>query len=932
MKSKHLFFAVACATAFASCTNEELFENSPIQNGEFKRATFENVTIKTSEADTRVVYGGEGYKWENGDEMAALLMDENNPGIGSATFPYKWEQLSWNEKFRLVDYVHTNFKFAYNEGVWSATGDLNMLEGNYFLVAPFCHFNSNRQAYYEIRTQEQVGNTQEARAAAYADNQIFVGYGRLQAGVAGEEDKSGASVMNTKLAAVLSPIRINIKGDIVNPVQVKKIVLRHPSFASQMTIDPTRAPYFGWNMKDTQSNQDREVSLFNYANYLTATGIEEDAREELYSNEYFGSECPEDYVYNAYTVGDVTNKWDVRFKNYDENNRSWTKYYWDDAIRQVAQPLWEFNDSENKTGYIEVYTKDNAEAAGMELNKDNELGIIAMIPTWNGGFFGGEDPFNHIIMEIHTEKGVVCNIDLSKQANPEVGVQTVGSIVMAHPSMPLSSKTVTVILDNDDINAVASYLYINNADDLNNMVDWASQYSTTQPLNAFLCNSVVIDDALAAKIKALMAKNNSLLTITSVGRIGNNVKFATTEAQADILEYIELMGEHTVAEIVKGGVVDLTEAAHNFLHGIGLAKPLVMPLTIQVNKGGTLNIKDNNKNVGGWAVDGDINKYYDVTVVNEGTINVDAKNVAGIYLYNKGTMNLNGESSINLAPKKVKDVKMLSTNNIKGTINVAEKAMLSGTTADNIENYGLINNYGQIYNVANYDNDHDDVDCIKPGTIDIQNGSAVTHLKTNKGKVIYSELTPNNVVELDDKNGTKGIFVYTSKNGVITESLLTKAYVTDLTVTAGELCDDTKDTTNLRHVVMANGTKINKDSKGDGNIFFAAKASTKYKPYSFDATGITIDGVSLCGGVKYVIKGAGNVWKEAFGFYKADGTTVEKVNLSAAEVTVNSGATVTTGYINSIVKNSHILNHGTIKATGYDKNNIQVTHNKITIE
>lgn len=929
MKSKHLFFAVACATAFASCTNEELFENSPIQNGEFKRATFENVTIKTSEADTRVVYGGEGYKWENSDEMAALLMDENNPGIGSATFPYAWEQLSWNEKFHLVDYVHTNFKFAYNEGVWSATGDLNMLEGNYFLVAPFCHFNSNRQAYYEIRTQEQVGNTKEARAAAYADNQIFVGYGRLQAGVAGEEDKSGASVINTKMAAVLSPIRINIQGKIVNPVQVKKIVLRHPSFASQMTIDPTRAPYFVWNMNDAQRKvvvndyNDSEGSLFNYANYLTAAGIE-DVREELYYNRFFGSECPEDYVYNAYTVGDITNKWDVRYKDYDENNRSWTKYYWDDAIRQVAQPLWEFNDSENKTGYIEVYTKDNAEAAGMELSKDNELGIIAMIPTWNGGFFGGEEP---IIMEIHTDKGVVCDIDLSKQADPEKDVQTVGSIVMAHPNMPLSSKTVTVILEDEDINAVASFLNINNADDLNNMVDWASQYATTQPLNAFLHNSVVIDDALAAKIKALMAKNNSLLTITSVGETGNNVKFATTEAQADILEYIELMGEYTVAEIVKGGVIDLTEAAHNFLHGNGLVKPL----TIQVNKGGTLNIKDNNKNVGGWGVDGDINVYYDVTVNNEGTINVEAKNVAGIYLYNKGTMNLNGESSINLAPNG-EDAEMKSTNDIKGTINVAEKAKLSGTTANNIENYGLINNNGKIYNVANYDNDKDFVDCIKPGTIDIQNGSAVTHLTTNEGKVIYTVLTTNNVVELVDKDGTKGIFVYTynKADGVVTESTLTSAYVTDLTVKAGKLCDDLAEKkTNLRHVVMANGTEIYKSTTGDGKIFFAEDADEKYEPYFFDATGTTINGVSLCGGVNYVIKGLGNVWKGTFGFYEADGSTVADVNLSVAEVTVNSGATVTTGYINSILKNSNIQNDGKLDADGYDTSNIQVTHNAI---
>lgn len=924
MKSKHLFFAVACATAFASCTNEELFENSPIQNGEFKRATFENVTIKTSEADTRVVYGGEGYKWENSDEMAALLMDENNPGIGSATFPYAWEQLSWNEKFHLVDYVHTNFKFAYNEGVWSATGDLNMLEGNYFLVAPFCHFNSNRQAYYEIRTQEQVGNTKDARAAAYADNQIFVGYGRLQAGVAGEEDKSGASVIETKMAAVLSPIRINIKAKIVNPVQVKKIVLRHPSFASQMTIDPTRAPYFVWNMNADKSNQDREGYLFNYANYLTATGIE-DVKEELYFNRFFGSECPDDYVWNAYTVGDITNKWDVRYKDYDENNRSWTKYYWDDAIRQVAQPLWEFNDSENKTGYIEVYTKDNAEAAGMELNKDNELGIIAMIPTWNGGFFGGDEP---IIMEIHTDKGVVCDIDLSKQADPEKEVQTVGSIVMAHPNMPLSSKTVTVILEDEDINAVASFLNINNADDLNNMVDWASQYTTTQPLNAFLHNSVVIDDALAAKIKALMAKNNSLLTITSVGEIGNNVKFATTEAQADILEYIELMGEYTVAEIVKGGVIDLTEAAHNFLHGKGLVKPL----TIQVNKGGTLNIKDNNKNVGGWGVDGDINVYYDVTVNNEGTINVDAKNVAGIYLYNKGTMNLNGESSINLAPKNGEDAEMFSTNDIKGTINVAEGAKLSGTTANNIENYGLINNNGEIYNVANYDNDKDFVDCIKPGTIDIQNGSAVTHLTINEGKVIYTKLTTGNVVLLDDVENSikKGIFVHTSTTAVITESTLTNAYVTDLTVAAGRLCDDLAGKkTNLRHVVMANGTEIYKGSTGDGKIFFAEEADEKYDPYFFHATGITIDNVSLCGGVNYVIKGLGNKWKGTFGFYKADGSEVEVVNLSAAEVTVNTGATVTTGYINSIVKNSNIQNDGTLDADGYDTSNIQVTHNAI---
>ena len=94
MKTKHLFFTMALAGIFAACTNDDFLENGPAQGtvtGQ-ERPTISGVTLNIDEANTRVVLGNNGYQFEEGDTISALLMDENNTGVryGITTNTDEW--------------------------------------------------------------------------------------------------------------------------------------------------------------------------------------------------------------------------------------------------------------------------------------------------------------------------------------------------------------------------------------------------------------------------------------------------------------------------------------------------------------------------------------------------------------------------------------------------------------------------------------------------------------------------------------------------------------------------------------------------------------------------------------------------------------------------------------------------------------------------
>lgn len=810
MKTKHLLYSVALAGLFAACTDEEYVNGIAQSAQNADRPTLANVSIEMGEANTRLEFNNAGsFVWEEGDSLCVMLMDENNTGVryGSADQTEDWNALSWLQRYHLVDYVHTNYPFVYEKSSGSFVTAANMLEGNYFLAYPYASFTGQRQAYFDISKQSQVGNTAESRRTAYAKNQRFIGYAKLDA-------TAGESKLQVNMMEVLAPVRINVRSQINNEgqevLQITKIVLMHDDFTSQYTIDPTEATYGQWNLtKMVNDANDQTVNpstYFNYANYLAVQPITAsiDWRKELYNNNHFGSVNAAHYVFNA----------EKNDGNYllHRDQRATDTYYFDDAIRATVKPLNKDNYTENTTNYVEVYTynEDGKTPYTLESGDDNTLGVIAMVPSFTTG---------DLNLYIYTNRGVVGPVDLGTKGD-KGGVITTDEIESADPTKKM--QTVTVQFSDDALQILPSRMTVNNTDDLVNYVDWATKNSTSTELIVTLTNDVTINDDLAAKIK-LMKKDagvdNAILYIEGSSDETKNIRLdIQTEEQADILEFIDA-SENTLVEIVAGSTVSLTQAAHNY-KAVNAGTSQKNKLNILVDKGGVLNIVDSNKpGVGGWG-SADLSKYCDVLLTNNGAVNVKAevsKN-AGIRLTNEeGTFNVENGAQIILAPN--------SKNTIKGTIVVANGGELSGTTNANIDNYGVINNAGELYNVNNnLAANSNQVVNIVPGRIQITDVKAQTILSTNAGKVIYDVL-PTEAVVVSDDDYVQGMFEYSATSNT-TVAALTKAHVTDFVITGATLSFTKDETTTLRHLTMIKATLDGTTSTNtESRLTFASPAS-----------------------------------------------------------------------------------------------------------
>ena len=493
MKTKHLLYSVALAGLFAACSDEEYVSGIAQSAQNADRPTVSNVSIEMGEANTRLEFNDLGsFVWEEGDSLCVMLMDENNTGVryGSADKTEKWNALSWLQRYHLVDYVHTNYPFAYDVSSGSFVTSANMLEGNYFLAYPYVSFTGQRQAYFDISKQKQIGNTSESRRKAYADNQRFIGYAKLDAG-------SGASEIKANMMEVLAPVRINVRSQINNEdqdkLQITKIVLMNDGFTSQYTINPTKAKYGDgkWNLtrmvNDAYDEYKGPETYFNYANYLAVqpiTASTGDWEKELYNNNHYGSVNAAHYVFNA----------EKNDGNYllHKDQRAADTYYFDDAIRETIKPLNKENYTENTTNYVEVYTynEDGETPYTLESGDDNTLGVIAMVPS-----FTKEDGVLNLY--IYTNRGVVGPVDLSTEKVDEGSVITTDTIRSADPTKKM--QTVTVQFGDGALQILPSEMIINNTNDLEKYVDWATKNSTSTVLKVILTNDVTINDDLAEK-------------------------------------------------------------------------------------------------------------------------------------------------------------------------------------------------------------------------------------------------------------------------------------------------------------------------------------------------------------------------------------------------------------------------------------------------
>ena len=184
MRTKHLLTAMVLPALLAACTNddfESLSQTAPSIEG---RAMVDNVTLNVlPSAGTRLAWDGE-YSWKEGDEIGACLMDQ-------ITSSYNTPNALWHQRFDLVNYIQTNYKFTRGEGETADwTTEAKMCEGNYFFVYPYNANKGSRDAYsFELDAQVLEGTDNASLMKAYTDNNAFVGFGKVVAG-----DTEGESV------------------------------------------------------------------------------------------------------------------------------------------------------------------------------------------------------------------------------------------------------------------------------------------------------------------------------------------------------------------------------------------------------------------------------------------------------------------------------------------------------------------------------------------------------------------------------------------------------------------------------------------------------------------------------------------------------------------------------------------------------------------
>ena len=854
MRTKHLFYTMALAGIFAACTNDEFLENGAPQasvEGQ-ERPTISNVTLNIGEgnADTRASWNG-GFKFEKGDVISALLMDENNTGVryGVTTNTDEWNKLTWLEKYHLVDYVHTNFPFEYDGSTFSS--NCNMLEGNYFLTYPYVCLDGNRQGRIDIANQVQFGNTAESRVQALEKNQRFVGYAQLQAG-------EGVSDFKAELVPILAPVRIAIKSETnMGKLEVTKLVISHSKLTGTLMIDPTRANYSdpminekgGWNLwqdyvknhtDEPMTSNEGDIWHFNYANYLKnqpATANVAAWEDELYYNGRYGSLNDYDYVYNV--KGEAGSADEIRM------NRKPNTYYWDDAIRAAVQPMTEWNNPEYATQYVElklgegsydengkpVFTQEYLTlepSAPGDNAEGNFIEALMMLPA----FQGDEEP---LMLTIYTNQGIVKDIDLSKQAQGEGSDLVTEGIMDRIDPTDKKIQRVVVVLDNPNILQHPTDVVINNEDDLLQWVKWLNadtQHTGNKNPIATFTNDITIDDELASEI--LKLDESYVLTIKAQKNIarGNNLRIAVKDitpneegkSNADVLEYLDV-DNGVVVEVMDGATLNFTEKSYNIAHEIaaipGYPHWCKGQMFIEVAEGGTLNILSNDKT----AIQGGNDKTKteaanktEVYIKNKGGyINVDgATRVLGINIVNEGEMVVAEDASVYFAPKSV--------NTIRGSIRV--DGVISGTTNNNFRNKGIIligsptkeySNGGipEISNIINAGNDYQKM----PGTIIFDNAAAKADLTSNTGIVDYqSYLNPVSFNTTGSGWTVDGVFKYTGAGKKVSE--LNKAYVSDADITEGQLVTDVEDAY-LRNLIVRDGASVEK-SATNKKLEFAA--------------------------------------------------------------------------------------------------------------
>ena len=809
---------------FAACTNDDFISNGQgVQNGEAALRPTVGVTLNVLEGDgtdTRLGYEN-GYKWQKGDKIGALLMDEirghwaNNEPVRPFDDLEEWAEKPWTERYKLVDYVSTDYPFERQEdGTW--TTNSKMLEGNYFFTFPFASYMGNREAVHSIGEQVQNGTDV---ATAYAANQFFIGYSRIFAGTDGNDVMSS----NLELTPVLGGIGITIVNNDDTPFTVKKVVLESPDFSTLIKIDPTQAKYVGEDFNNitvkkpyyninkdevawwstSQPTADETNEFFNYANY-------EEVKNSGNRNEY------------GEVIWEAINPFGEMYKsgNWVNNTGRSANYMRQSALRKIINNVAE-------SGHRAEVTIENSPEIGVR----GELQVMVMTTPYIYNSESNEGKGNAINAWIYTDRGIAGPINITNVKNASSNGVTVNAENPITFVRPGRANKVTLMLHTNSIKMGASELDIYNEDDLKQLIEWNEGLNRIYKAN--LKADVVLDEEMSEMLMSEGWKSSNLQIET-----GENYKVTLAEGVSkNILDKVLVEGNVEVEGELELGSKSFVNGDYTIAYadafGMNSQEAKVEAQVISIAEGATVNITSDilDVNEGNWRQD---NVAFGE---NEGTLNINATVKKFEIKNNEGKMNVNAEVTLNES----------SYNNAGGYITIAEGADLSGLSTSSLDKTYLYNKgttHGELLGDLRYNEENVEPAVIDnhgrlSGLINLEYGKLIARAEAgpmvvaeNKAKAII-DITDDIEADVQFETATAGDVVYAVLTGVentAKEIFEAEAGITALQMDGGKVTAPAAD----GDIALNGITKLRSTEKGgviggdDAAVAFPSATSVEF--------------------------------------------------------------------------------------------------------
>ena len=689
----------ALLSLFAACTNDDFIsDGQDTQSGDAAMRPTVDVTLNVlgDGADTRFDYSNEtGYQWQAGDKIGALLMDEvrgfkgPDDGNKAPVRPFEnleeWAEKPWTERYRLVDYVGTDYPFERQEdGTWKTNS--KMLEGNYFFTFPFADYMGNREAVHSVGEQVQDGRDWEK---AYAENQFFIGYARIHAGTSGGDVMSANLEMTPVLGAVGLTIK-NMDSD-AEAFTVEKVVLECIDFSTLLKVNPVAAKYDG---KDENINVNypfynldvkkiawwsdpvgdkNKLGYFNYANYeeVNTTGERDEFGELIWkANDEFVEEYGDGYWVN--NTG--------RSDNYKRQ----------DALRAVMNKV-------PKSGNRAELTVTNSPL----LKEGESIQLVVMVPPYKHNIKGDNANAtieNPIMLYVYTDKGIAGPINLSNvkaEENSGISVTTSTGLTDIRPGRKTS---VNVNLDVNFIQQGAVDLKVFNESDLEQLIEWNE--GQQRVYRAVLQNDVTLTPEMSAMLMSEEWQNSNLKIEVEKGKTAKVILAAGVDKKilnkviADCEVVVEGELELDELSFINGSYTTAYGAAYEETN---TKKQEITENMISVAKGGKVTVAK------AMTVNGTTNWRQSLLKFgeNEGEVNINAQVNQLVFEDNQGEMTVNAVVRLKADSKNTGHLTITANGNLGCDFGkLTNKGERHGNYEADIE-YAVIDNYGRISELVN---------------------------------------------------------------------------------------------------------------------------------------------------------------------------------------------------------------------------------------